>query len=180
MFLVRTKQFLGLGLVALALVGCGGPGAEEFDKLAKQNKLNKSERLALEGCYKAMGGKKPIVTIGTEVKMMSDVPLEVCVCQSRAMAAVFQDGQYGSYDGFTRWYGRLEKKTFPRLSRKDTKIGIDRTAASKRLVKSFESCANQFATQIKDNEEYKNFWEAPPAPKKKKGEGDEKKTASNG
>jgi hypothetical protein len=170
MFVTRLKQFGGLALVAVSLAACGGPGAEEFDQIAKKNSLNKTERVALEACYKAMSGTKPILKIGSKEQMMSDVPMDVCVCQSRTMAALFQEGQYKSYDRFTKWMTKLEKKRLPGMSRDDLKKGLDKKTSAKKLIASFEGCAQKYVAENRDKESFKNFLLPPPAKKPKKGE----------
>ncbi len=169
MLLNRWKQVAGLMMVSLSLSACGG-GGEEFELAAKKQKLNKSERIAFEACDKTMKGKKPILKFGTEEKMMSNVPLDVCACQSRAMAIVFEEGTYKSYSGFTKYLTRLEKKGLPRLGRKDLKKGMESERAAKKLLASFESCTSQYLAEYKGQEQLQGFLQPPPPPKPKKGE----------
>jgi hypothetical protein len=174
------KRYVKIALMSfltLGLAGCGGPGKEEFDMLAKQAKLNASERSALEGCYKALSGTKPIVKIGNEEKMFSDVPMDICVCHSRVIAAVFVEGEYTTYGGFQRFYSRPQKGQIPRIGRKDLKKGADNQLAARRIVKDFEKCAVSYVMANKDKPEFKGFLLPAPAPKKKHGE---EKQASKG
>jgi hypothetical protein len=177
---LRWKKFAVLTGVALALAACGGPSAEEFDAIAAEQKLNKVERVAFESCHQTMKGLQPILKFGIEQKMMSEVPLQVCACQSRAIVQVFPEDQYDAYAKVSKYLTRLEKKALPRYGRKQIKKGLETDSSVRKLVSTFEKCAIKYVADNQANPEFKDFLLAPPEPKKKKGHDDKAKQASNG
>jgi hypothetical protein len=169
------KKSAGMALVALALAACGGPGSEEFQKMSDKLKLGKPERAAMTTCFQQMTGTQPIIRIGSEEKMLADVPLEMCGCQSRTMVKYFNPDGFDGHLRTVKYLAKPEKKGYPSMSRKQLKKGVLGALASEKLAKSFEACAASFVAEYGKTEEFKDLLLPPPEKPKPR---EEKKQAS--
>jgi hypothetical protein len=161
----KVKNAAAILAAAIALTACGGP---DIKQIARDNKFTKGERKALQMCYDYLMGKKPIVTIAGEEKLLSDVPMPVCVCHAKDVASVYKPAKLESYAHFVSWATNANRKPLPKIHWDDTQSQAKNDGAAKRLVASLDSCTNKFVEENKANEEFAELIQPRPERKVKK------------
>lgn len=178
MLAMPIGRFAVLGVVGLALAGCGG-NDETLMKYAKAKGMSENQTAAFLACAAGTKSNKPVLP-GKQAKTlvkMTKIPFDICVCQSSAIMSVFVPKQYKNYSTFAEYLGKEEKKRPPRFSKKVLQGGIKPADASKRLEASFVNCVAGWTKQ--NEEEAKTVFE-PIAPKEPEEADPKKKTASAG
>jgi hypothetical protein len=125
----------------IVLAGCGGPDKEELTRVATKFNMTYEEKVAFKACMDHTDGTKPIIRFGKDMMKMSEVPLEVCGCQAKSMLKMMKEGSFDSYNMFTKWMTKLDRKKDVAFRYKDLKGGVDNKTATVALSKSFDSCA---------------------------------------
>ena len=138
-----------LALTALILAACGDSG--EISRISEEMKLNDKQQYAFSVCARDLKGKRmPIFQISGKEMKMTRVPLEVCGCQSKTLAAVFKDDPSvkAAHPGFVSFAAKKKKIKFPKLDEKLIADGVKKEDGMKMLWDSFTACTTQYQSQF--------------------------------
>jgi hypothetical protein len=169
---ILKSRIVLLGLVGLALAGCGD--GKEIERISEKMGLNESEQYAFMICNRDMKVKLPAVEIAGVMNRMTRMPLEICGCHSKAMAEVFK-GNPGIKAGnviFTSFAKKTKKGRMPKFPEELLNKGVTEESAITKLSASFNGCVTNYQTAFKA-QSVDLF--APIVKKEKKGHGDDKK-----
>jgi hypothetical protein len=147
----KSKLKYGLLLaVAVALSACGD--GKEIERISEKMKLNESEQYAFMICNRDMKVKLPVMEINGQLSKMTRLPLEICGCQSKTLAEVFQ-GNPGIKAGnviFTSFAKKGKKGRLPKVPEELLKKGVTADAAITRLWESFQNCTTSYQSAAKE------------------------------
>jgi hypothetical protein len=138
---MKSWNFAGALIASVLLTGCGGPEKEDLTRVATKFNMTLEEKVAFKACYDKTDGTKPVIRFGKDMMRMSEVPLEVCGCQAKPMLTMMKPGSFDSYNMFTKWMTKLDRKKDVAFRYKDLKSGVDNKTATAALAKSFDACA---------------------------------------
>lgn len=133
---------LGLAGIFLAVVAYVLVAAErDMERIAEENGLDAEQTAAFRSCDRHMSGKE-MVSGGMT---LSRVPKDICVCQSRAMVAVFNGGEYSSHKNVVNYLGG-KKKRKP-LNSKHLKYPTSAEEEFDRLEQSLRRCVAEYVAE---------------------------------
>jgi hypothetical protein len=143
-------KFATLGLLGLGLSACGGPSQAEIDAMIKAANLSKSELAAYKVCSTDMTGASPVLVTTKGLWKMARVPTEVCICQSKTLAAIFKEDKFTSHPKFVSYVSKVKKKKLPKLNQKELKPGYQAETVAGKLEASLLNCTIKYQ---QDNQE---------------------------
>jgi hypothetical protein len=133
----------GLATAAVLLTACGGSSydKEELARMAAKYNMSLTEKLAFKACFENTKRATPVLTYNEQLKMMSEVPLEVCGCQAKTIALTLKENKLDNYAAFVTWVSKPVRKGTVTLSADDLLPKVTRKMATETLAKTFDSCA---------------------------------------
>lgn len=131
-----------VGIVALAALGY--VKSEQGDKdIAVANNLSRDESLAFRACRHQMYGKSMTITQTAGKVTFSTVPAEICVCQSRTMAKLFEEDSYASHASVIEYVSGDGPATD--INPAKIRNGADARTAFRTLAASLGKCRDDYA-----------------------------------
>jgi hypothetical protein len=179
MAIMSFRKLSLLAAAAFALTACGQESVnpEEMMRVAEKFKIRDSEKPAFKACMTTSEGQAPYVKIGIKTMLLASVPIEICGCQTKAIAQTFKKEKVAAYGSFISWTTKAARKGAPRFEKGTLSESADIKWVRDKLVQSLDSCSTQFA---KDNLEVAKTLLTPyvdPAQVKKEAEAKKKKDA---
>ncbi|MFO1034881.1 MAG: hypothetical protein U1E15_12710 [Hyphomicrobiales bacterium] len=146
---VGRSGALAFTAALILAAACGDSG--EISRISEEMKLNEKQQYAFSVCARDLKGKRmPIFQISGKDMKMTRVPLEVCGCQSKTLAAVFKDDPSvkAAHPGFVSFAAKKKKIKFPKLDEKLITEGVKKEDGMKMLWDSFTACTTQYQSQF--------------------------------
>jgi hypothetical protein len=147
-----TAKWLGLGLAAMILAGCGD--SAEIEAISEKLGLSETEQYAFMICQREMKVKLPAFDRGGQPMRLTELPVPICGCQAKGLAAAFGTNPQikAAIPIFVSYATKAKKKRMPRFPEDTLVKGLDNNDTIGKLWATLDSCTTNYLATIKDKD----------------------------